>query len=66
MRMPPSSVNSPWPAAREALGMELLASRLWHSMEDRGFQLGFGISEGGKNSVPNVISDLEPGPKNSS
>lgn len=32
-------------------------------MEAQGYQLGFGILEGGKNFIPNLISDLEPGPR---
>lgn len=35
-------------------------------MEAQSLQLGFGLSEGGKNSIPNRISDLERGPRNPS
>lgn len=35
-------------------------------MEAQSFQLGFGLSEGGKNSIPNLTSDLERGPRNAS
>lgn len=59
-RMPSASVDSLGRQPGAALRTSLTARR-WHFTEAQGFQLGSGISKGGKNSVPNLISDLEPG-----
>ncbi|KAK1333082.1 hypothetical protein QTO34_006616 [Cnephaeus nilssonii] len=64
-RMPPASVDSLGRQPGAAPRTSLRASRRWHFTEAQGFQLGSGIAKGGKNSVPNLISDLEPGPRNS-
>ena len=57
--------EQPWPAASG--GVEDVTHSKQNVTLSRRLRVSnwvCGISEGGKNSVPNLISDLEPGPRN--